>query len=292
MKFWSTKIYATCWHQMSWITAALMAGCGGSVGAEAPPATAATVAAVVVPSDYKLVWSDEFDANGLPDASRWSYDTAMNKAGWYNREKQYYSGARPENAMTQDGKLIITARKEQLSTQADWGGQSYTSSRLITQGKAEWTYGFFEIRARLPCGKGTWPAIWMLGSQGNWPANGELDIMEQVGSDPTKVFSTVHTTSGSGSNGVGGEDHLTDMCTAFHNYQMLWTESDIRFAVDGKLHATYVNKGIGSGQWPFNAPQFLILNIAIGGDLGGPVDDSIFPVQMEVDYVRVYQKAK
>jgi beta-glucanase (GH16 family) len=185
---------------------------------------------------------------------------------------------------------VITARKEQMTSASDWGGQPYTSSRMLTKGKVDWTYGFFEIRAKLPCGKGTWPAIWMLGSQGEWPAGGELDILEQVGSDPTKVFSTVHTTSGSGGNGVGGEDRLADPCTAFHNYQMLWTAKDIRFAVDGKLHATYVNKGVGTSQWPFDAPQFLILNIAIGGDLGGVVDDSIFPVQMEVDYVRVYQK--
>jgi beta-glucanase (GH16 family) len=292
MKFRSLLAHEIHWRFLHLFTALFLGGCGpGDAGAGAPAATPVPVAdALAMPADYKLVWADEFSINGLPDGSHWAYDTGMNKAGWYNHEKQYYSGARVENAKTLDGKLVITARKEAMVNAADWGGQAYTSARLITRGKAEWTYGYFEIRAKLPCGKGTWPAIWMLGSQGEWPANGELDIMEQVGSDPTKVFSTVHTTSGSGGNGVGGATQSPDACAAFHSYQMHWTDKQISFGIDGKAHATYVNQAKGVSQWPFDAPQFLILNIAIGGDLGGPVDDSIFPVQMEVDYVRIYQK--
>ncbi len=294
MKFQSAPMRAVRWRYMPLVIAAFLCGCGGgSAGAASPPATTPAVATTLeMPTDYKLAWSDEFSIDGLPDATRWAYDTGMNKAGWYNHEKQYYSGPRAENAVVKDGKLVITARKESMSSAPDWGGQLYTSSRMLTKGKADWTYGFFEIRAKLPCGQGTWPAIWMLGSQGEWPAGGELDIMEHMGQDPTKIFSTVHTTSGSGGNGVGGETRYPDMCTGFKSYQMLWTPTEIRFGVDGKQHAIYTNKGQGAAQWPFDKPQFMILNVAIGGDLGGVIDDSIFPRQMEVDYVRVYQKPK
>jgi len=285
------------WRWTPLLAALCLGGCGsgGAQGVAAPGTPAPTASSTLppeslaVPAGYSLVWADEFASDGLPDGSRWEYDTGMNKPGWFNHELQYYGRARSENSEVRDGKLIITARKEQLNTAADWGGQAYTSARLFTQGKAEWTYGFFEIRAKLPCGKGTWPAIWMLG-KGDWPAAGELDIMEQIGKEPNRLFSTVHTSSGSGGNGVGAATQLSDACTAFHNYQMLWTPQQISFGIDGKPHAVYNKAGTGTTQWPFDAPQFLILNIAIGGDLGGAVDDSIFPVRMEVDYVRVYQK--
>lgn len=265
--------------------------CGGGSGAAAPaPAPAPAAAALTVPADHRLVWADEFDQPGLPDATRWVYDTGMNRQGWHNNEKQYYSAARRENSEVRDGRLVIIARLESLSSLPDWGGQRYSSARLITAGKAQWTYGFFEIRAKMPCGQGTWPAIWMLGTQGTWPAGGELDILEHVGSNPTRMFSTVHTTSGSGGNGKGEARQLPTICSQFHNYQMHWTPQEIRFGVDGVTHFSYRNAGTGVAQWPFDAPQFLILNIAVGGDLGGAVDDSIFPRAMEVDYVRVYQK--
>ena len=284
-----------CWRWTPLLAALSGCGSGGAAGpAPAPPSAAPTPApeTLTLPAGYSLVWSDEFDRAGLPDSSKWAYDTGMNKQGWHNREKQYYSGPRAENAAVVDGRLVITARKEQMSTAPDWGGQAYTSTRLLTAGKQDWTYGFFEIRAKLPCGKGTWPAIWMLGSQGGWPAGGELDIMEQTGKEPSKVFSTTHTSAGSGGNGAGAATQVLDACSAFHNYQMLWTAQKIIFGIDGKPHFTYNNAGTGKAQWPFDAPQFLILNIAIGGDLGGEVDDAIFPVKMEVEYVRVYQPAK
>ncbi|MEK8051404.1 glycoside hydrolase family 16 protein [Ideonella sp. DXS22W] len=278
----------------------VVAACGGGSATAADAGTAtgssggnsgstASTGPLQLPTGYRLVWADEFDTDGLPDAGKWAYDTGMNKQGWHNRELQYYSGPRAENAVVSGGKLVITARKEARSDQSDWGGQAYSSTRLITLGKKDWTYGFFEVRAKLPCGRGTWPAIWMLNSAGVWPAGGELDIMEQVGSNPTNVFSTVHTTSGSGGNGSGNHITVNDACSAFHNYQMLWTPTEVRFGMDGQTHHVYRNQGAGSAQWPFDKPQFLILNIAIGGDLGGPVDDSIFPVRMEVEHVRVYQ---
>jgi beta-glucanase (GH16 family) len=253
------------------------------------PSTSPTV--LERPTDYRLVWADEFETPGLPDAAKWVYDIGRNKQGWYNRELQYYSNARPENSVVQDGKLVITARKEALRSATDWGGQAYTSARLITAGKAQWTYGFFEVRAKMPCGRGSWPAIWMLGAEGQWPAGGELDILEHMGQRPDWIFSTVHTTSGSGANGKGDGRTLTTACSQFHSYQMLWTPAEIRFGVDGLQHAVYRNAGTGPAQWPFDRPQFLILNLAIGGDLGGPVDDTIFPIQFEIEHVRVYQLA-
>jgi beta-glucanase (GH16 family) len=241
------------------------------------------------PTGYTLVWSDEFSNIGLPDSSKWTYDTSQNATGWYNHELQYYAASRLENSNVSGGKLVITARKEALTTQPDYGGQQYTSARLITRGLASWTYGFMEVRAKLPCGLGTWPAIWMLGTSGVWPAGGEIDIMEQVGSKPTTILGTVHTQS-SGGTGTGAQTTVTDACSNFHNYQLTWTPQSIAIGVDGQTYYTYANTGTGSATWPFDNPQYLLLNLAIGGDLGGAVDNAIFPVQMEVDYVRVYQK--
>lgn len=288
MKQGHTRRWTTTGAMATALTIGSLAGCATPEGAGGGT-TAAASGALGVPAGWQLVWSDEFDRNGLPDESKWAYDTALNKKGWHNNEKQYYSGPRAENAVQQDGRLIITARKEALSSQPDWGGQPYSSTRLYTLGKAEWTYGYVEARAKLPCGKGTWPAIWMLGSRGDWPAAGELDILEHIGRDPDRVFSTVHTTSGHGAKGVGDGRTLKTACSQFHTYQMLWTADEVRFGVDGQVHAVYRNAKQGPDQWPFDAPQFLILNLAIGGDLGGDVDDSIFPARYELDYVRVYQ---
>jgi beta-glucanase (GH16 family) len=275
-----------------------VAGCvtGGNAPAAAPAAATLVAAPAIpaggVPSGWKLVWSDEFDRPGLPDPAKWDYDTAFNKAGWFNRELQYYSRARPENANVADGKLTITAIKEKLSSAPDYGGQSYTSARLFTRGKVDWTYGFFEIRAKLPCGLGTWPAIWMLGQKGAWPLLGEIDIMEHVGKKKGEVLGTVHTAAFNHTINTqkGATIQVPDACDAFHNYQLKWDAEQIVIGVDGKYYFQFVNPKDGDlKKWPFSAPQYLLLNVAIGGDLGGPVDDAIFPVKMEVDYVRVYQ---
>lgn len=244
---------------------------------------------LAVPAGYTLVWADEFNIDGLPDPAKWHFDTSGNKQGWANHELQYYSGPDGRNARVKGGRLLITARKESPANAADWGGQRYTSARLITKGKSEWTYGFFEVRAKMPCGNGTWPAIWMLGASGEWPAMGELDILEHVGSEPLRVFSTVHTAAGHGAHGVGGASRIADACGKFHKYQMHWKADEVRFGVDGFTHFHYPNLKLGERAWPFDRPQFLLLNLAIGGDLGGAVDDRIFPRAMEIDYVRVYQ---
>ena len=240
------------------------------------------------PAGYTLAWADEFDTDGLPNEAKWGWDTFMNRQGWFNNEKQYYADHRAENAHVEGGRLLITARKETLSTAPDWGGQAYTSARLLTRGKAAWTYGFFEIRAKLACGQGTWPAIWMLGTGGRWPDDGELDIMENIGGRPLNVFSTIHTAAGYGAHGFGSNQNITSPCTTFHNYQMFWTPTGIQFGIDGAMYVDYKKPSDPKG-WPFDNPQFMLLNVAIGGDLGGVIDDAIFPSTMEVDYVRVYQ---
>lgn len=268
----------------------LMTGAMGlALMAAAPMALAETALPAAVPQGYALGWAEEFELDGLPNAKHWVYDTEANKTGWYNNELQYYAVARPENSNVKDGVLHITARKESLTDQADYGGQKYSSARLITRGKVSFLYGFFEIRAKMPCGTGTWPAIWMLGTQAGWPDGGEIDIMEHVGKDPEMIYGTVHNRATAGTFGVGNGIKIKDACSAFHNYQLHWTPEKLDFLVDGKLYHSYPNPGTAAG-WPYDKPQYLLLNLAIGGNMAGAVDDKIFPRTFEVDYVRVYQK--
>lgn len=246
------------------------------------------------PAGYLLVWADEFNSASaqLPDAGKWAYDTARNRDGWYNGELQYYASARLQNAMVQNGNLLITARQESLAgSVSDWGGQRYTSARLFTKGKASWTYGFFDIRAKLPCGAGTWPAIWSLGSSTDaWPDQGEIDIMEQTGWDKGTVLGTIHTLAGSGGSGSTGSTAVANACGSFHNYQIKWTPDAIAFYVDGVPYRTPYNKPANANGWPFDKPQYLLLNLAVGGVLGGTVNDvTLSATSLEVDYVRVYQ---
>lgn len=238
---------------------------------------------------WKLVWSDEFNYKGLPDTSKWSFNTGGN--GFGNHEKEYYTKARLENARVENGHLIIEARKE------DWEQNHYTSAKLVSKGKGDWLYGRFEVRAKLPRGRGTWPAIWMLASKTpmRWPDDGEIDIMEHVGYDPGKIHGTVHTKS---YNHVLGTQKsaiidVTDCMDAFHVYAIEWTPEEIGFFVDGKKYFGFRNEHKTHAEWPYDSPFYMILNLAIGGDWGGQkgIDDSIFPQQMQVDYVRVYQKS-
>lgn len=240
---------------------------------------------------WNLVWSDEFTADGLPDSAKWGYDTARNKMWWFNGEQQYYSNARTQNSVVSGGTLKVIARKETPPAVGDSGGQQYTSARLITRDKQLFTYGYFEVRAKLPCGLGTWPAIWLLGTpEIQWPKYGEIDIMEQKGfsaADKKVVSGYLHHTGGS----VGNETTVADACTSFHNYQLTWTADKIVIGVDNRNYFEYVNPKDGNfNNWPYNGPQFLILNLAMGGNLGGPIPTGFVSDQMEVDYVRVYQK--
>ena len=253
-----------------------------------------TDAGNTVPAGFNLVWSDEFTALGLPDSSKWAYDTYRNRDGWFNGELQYYANARLQNSSMANGVLSITAIKERLSSAADFGNQNYTSARLITQGKFSFTYGFVEVRAKLPCGLGTWPAIWTLGMPANsWPAHGEMDIMEQKGfaaADKSSVLGTLHMPAHFAGGGLSESKALPDACTAFHKYQLNWSTSQIQIGVDGVVYNTYAKPpGADASTWPFDAPQFILLNLAMGGSLGGPVPAGFATDSLQVDYVRVYQ---
>ncbi|MGI8583704.1 MAG: glycoside hydrolase family 16 protein [Chitinophagaceae bacterium] len=241
---------------------------------------------VPVVTTYQLVWSDEFDKDGLPDNTKWGYDVGGN--GWGNNELEYYTNARLENARVANGNLIIEARKE------SFGGKNYTSARLLTKNKVQWTYGKFDIRAKLPRGTGMWPAIWLLSANDplHWPDDGELDIMEEVGFNQNVIVGTAHSKSYNGANGKGGNTLIPDADNAFHVYSIEWTNSQVKWAVDSVSYYTYADPGFGPNAWPYYKDFFMILNIAVGGNWGGQkgVDDTIFPQQMLIDYVRVYQK--
>lgn len=241
--------------------------------------------------EYQLVWSDEFDYEGLPDSAKWSYDTAGNAHGWGNNELQYYTSHRLENTRVGNGVLTIAALREPME------GREYTSARLITKGKGDWLYGRFEISAKLPTGRGLWPAIWMLptGSEyGGWPASGEIDIMENVGYDPDTIVGTAHTQSYNHSIGTqkSGKLSVPDCHKTFHVYALEWEPQEYRLYVDSIHFYTFKNEGTGFAEWPFDKPFHLLLNVAVGGNWGGKmgVDSTLFPQQMEVDYVRVFQK--
>ena len=236
----------------------------------------------------KLVWSDEFDKNGLPDSTKWGYD--VGGTGWGNNELQFYTDARKENASVRNGHLVIEARME------NYQERKYSSARLVSKNKGDWKYGRIEVRAKLPHGKGIWPAIWMLPTQskyGGWPKSGEIDIMEFVGYMPDSLFGSVHT--GLYNHSIGTQKTkgiaLKDLATAFHVYAIEWTADKIDFLIDGKRFFEFRNEHSGPGAWPFHQEFHLILNVAVGGNWGGKygVDDSIFPQRMVIDYVRVYQ---
>jgi beta-glucanase (GH16 family) len=249
-----------------------------------------------VPSGYRLVWSDEFSTPGLPDNGKWAYDTFRNPVGWFNNELQYYAAARLQNSSIADGVLAITALRERLASAPDHGNQNFTSARLITQGKFSFTYGFVEVRAKLPCSLGTWPAIWTLGIPAdNWPINGEIDIVEQRGTsaaDKATVLGTLHMPAHFAGGGLSASRSVPDACTAFHRYQLKWTANPIQIGVDGVVYNSYdtpAGANASARTWPFDVPQFILLNLAIGGDLGGPVPAGFTSDRLQVDYVRVYQ---
>jgi beta-glucanase (GH16 family) len=262
-----------------------------STNAQTPiPATPTQpITPVVYTFESTPFWADEFDYEGLPDSKKWNYD--VGGSGWGNNELEYYTKENLKNARVENGKLIIEAIKEKFNS------NSYTSARLVTKGKGDFLYGRFEIKAKLPQGKGTWPAIWMLASEQNysdkyWPDNGEIDIMEHVGYDPGRVHASVHTKSFNHIIGtqVTTNTMVDDFNTNFHEYRLDWTPQKIEMYIDTKLCFTFENTGKGFSEYPFDKKFHLLLNLAVGGNWGGVqgVDESIFPQRMEVDYVRVY----
>jgi beta-glucanase (GH16 family) len=239
-------------------------------------------------NNLRLVWSDEFNYSGYPDSTMWGYNVGGH--GWGNDELEYYTKNRLENARVENGMLTIEARKE------DYKGMNYTSARLVTRSKGDWLFGRVEVRAKLPKGKGTWPAIWMLSSDwayGGWPESGEIDIMEHVGYDPDVIHFSTHCKDYYFKIGTQKTYVIrvprTD--SIFYTYAMEWYPDRIEGYVDDSLYFTVKNEYQGWAKWPFDKPFHLILNIAVGGGWGGVmgIDDSIWPQQMQVDYVRVYQ---
>jgi beta-glucanase (GH16 family) len=234
----------------------------------------------------KLIWNDEFNGRGLPDATKWNYDIGGN--GYGNNEAQFYTKNRLENARVEDGNLIIEAKKE------NWEKNKYTSARLLTKGKFSFQYGTVEIRAKLPKGRGTWPAIWMMSeNMKQWPDDGELDIMEHVGYNHGYIHASVHTKNYNHTVGTQKTDTLIvkDASEKFHVYKADWTPDKIDVYVDDHKFFTYENKEKTYKAWPFDQPYFIILNLAVGGTWGGKegIDDTIFPQKYYIDYVRVYE---
>lgn len=236
-----------------------------------------------------LIWSEEFDYSGLPNPEKWDYD--VGGSGFGNNELQYYTKDRLENARVENGKLIIEAKKENYS------GKKFTSARIKTLGNGDWKYGRFEIKAKLPTGRGIWPAIWFLPSEsvyGNWPSSGEIDLMENVGYEPNKVFFTTHTEAYNHKT-VGGRGSNTTLVAPYENfytYALEWYADSLRFFVDDVLYYSLDKKATDTyKEWPFDQKMHLILNNAIGGDWAGSkgIDSTIFPQKFEVDFVRVYQ---
>lgn len=233
---------------------------------------------------YTLVWEDNFDTDGAPDASNWGYD--LGAGGWGNNELQHYTD-RSDNVVVADGVLKITAKRE------SFGASNFTSARLLTMDKFEFTYGKVEVRAKLPEGGGTWPAIWMLGADFDvidWPACGEIDIMEHVGNNQGVVQAALHTPSSFGDTQNKGTTNIETVSSEFHTYSVEWSAESIDFSVDGNPYYSYNPATKDNQTYPFNKDFFIILNVAMGGDLGGDIDPAFTESAMEVDYVRVYQK--
>lgn len=248
---------------------------------------------------WKLTWQDEFDGavGSAPDASKWGYD--LGGEGWGNQEHEYYANDLTNASLDGKGALAITARKfdpGQGAGLACWYGPcAYTSARLLTKGKFEVTYGRVEARLKLPAGQGIWPAFWLLGADiaaNPWPACGEIDIMENIGKEPDTVYGTVHGPGYSGANGVGGPFVLSagKFADDFHVFAVEWEAKEIRWYVDGEKFFSVTPTDV-AGDWAFNHPFFLLLNLAVGGQWPGyPNDTTVFPQTLLVDYVRVYQK--
>lgn len=235
---------------------------------------------------WELSWSDEFEKDGLVSDANWNYEVGKIR----NNESQYYAKARKENARVENGMLIIEAIAE------SYNGAKHSSASLITRGKKEFLYGRIEVRAKLPTGVGTWPAIWMLGTSFGdvkWPDCGEIDIMENVGYDPDTIHANIHTKAYNHTIGTnkGNKIKVLPPYKEFHVYAVEWFEDHMDFYVDDQKYFSFENEDKTSAEWPFDKPHYLILNIAVGGSWGGKygIDESIFPQQMLVDYVRYYE---
>lgn len=262
----------------------MLTACGSGTPATAVPQPTPTP--IGYRDGWDLVWHDEFDGPEI-DAANWTHETGGH--GWGNGENQYYTDA-ADNAFIEDGKLVIQALEQNIL------GKRFTSARLITKGKVEVTYGRIEARIQIPTGQGIWPAFWMLGNdidQISWPYCGEIDIMENIGSEPGIIHGTLHGPGYSGGNGVGKSYTLPNgrpFADDFHVYAIEWEPAAIRWYVDDMLYNTVTADDL-PGDWVYDHPFFILLNVAVGGRWPGPPDNTtVFPQRMTVDYVRVYER--
>jgi len=239
---------------------------------------------------YTLAWADEFNGTAL-NLADWSFengDGCPGICGWGNNELEYYTG-RPENLFFQDGKMIIEARKE------NYAGKSYTSSKILTRGKKVFKYARIDIRAKLPKGKGIWPAFWLLPQNnvfGNWPKSGEIDLMEMIGHEANRSYGTLHFGPGPGSTQLGRNYTLPSgiFNDEFHVFSLEWKQNQVKWLIDGNVYSTYTSADFGANNYPFNEDFFLIFNMAVGGNWPGNPDATTYlPQWLIVDYVRVYQ---
>ena len=271
---------------------ALLGGCtknpDGPTVVVTPPAPEAPNAEARAYADYSdLKWSDEFDAPAI-DQSKWGYD--LGGGGWGNQELEFYTSS-TDNAFINSGNLVIQAKQQAA------GGLSYTSARMLTKGKQSFQFGRIDVRAKLPKGQGIWPAIWMMGSDidtNNWPKCGEIDMMELRGQEPNKFLTTMHFAKPDGTRELKGAPDQTlangNFSDAFHIFSSVRSKNQIRFYLDGNLYYTFTSGDVGGNSYPFNNPFFVLLNVAVGGNfLGNPDATTVFPQQMQVDYVRYYQ---
>jgi len=238
------------------------------------------------PSRWELVWAEEFDRPGPPDARTWTHEEGYLR----NQEAQFYTRDRKENARVENGKLVIEARRDH------WQDKPITSASLTTQGKRSFLYGRIAVRAKIPTGLGTWPAIWTLGEniqEAGWPACGEIDILENVGFDPKKIHANIHCAAYNHKKktGKGNRIESESPWADFHEYAVEWYEDRLEFFFDDTRYFVYKKESDDPAVWPFAQPHYLILNLAIGGTWGGMkgVDESLFPHRFEIDYVRYYQ---
>lgn len=273
----------------SLIISSFILGCNSEESINTPPVDNSDPDSVKV-EGYKLVWNDEFNVDGKPDETKWGYD--IWNPGRVNDELQYYT-SNSVNVRVKNGKLEIESHY--YSSHED----QYTSARIVSRNKGDWLYGRVEVKAKLPTGRGTWPAIWMLPTDreyGGWPASGEIDIMEHVGYDPNVIVGTVHTKAFNHTIGthVGSNIRIPTAISDYHVYAIEWSEERIDFYVDDNKYFSFDNQNKSSEEWPFDKRFHLIMNIAVGGSWGGVqgVDNYIFPAQMDIEYVRVYEKVE
>ena len=277
---------------MFWLAGiGLLIGCiGASPEVTAVPPTSTPAPTATPPwmrPGWELVWQDEFEEAEV-NRENWAFDLGRGSGGWGNQEWEWYTD-RPENARIEDGILIIEARQEEFLR------GDYTSARMKTEGLHAWQYGRIEARIQIPAGQGIWPAFWMLGTEGgNWPNNGEIDIMENIGREPHMVHGTVHGPGYFGGDGVGSSYTLSEEPFAddFHIFAIEWEPDAVRWYVDENQYNTITPDNV-PGDWVYDDhPFFIILNVAVGGLWPGyPDETTTFPQQMRVDYVRVYQRA-